>query len=152
MIRPAPHPTAVSSLICLFVITLLGTAIPAVAGVGLPPMPDASDTNAMELYRINVFYQAQKSEQERLKVAQERYDRMLTNRANLLQAIAAESADRHKLIVFQADSTPASSVDNKEPNTLMGTVLGVAVIGLCFMGFRYYLSRQDLKDGASQKP
>jgi hypothetical protein len=152
MIRPALHTVASYRLVCLAAMVMtFFVAIPARAGVGLPPMPNTKDTNAMEQYRVKVFYEAQKSEQERLKVGQERYDKMLTNRAILIQTMAAELAERQKQIVIPSESTVGNSVDNKEPNTLMGTIIGTAIIGLGFLGFRYYLNRQNLKDTASQK-
>ena len=147
--RPAFHPLVGCGLVCSAVIILtLVMAIPAVAGGGLPPILDANDTNAMEQYRIKVFYDAQKSEQERLRVGQERYDKMLTNRAELLQAMANELAEREIAVAIPSESAVGNSVDNKEPNTLRGTLIGTAIIGLGFLGFRSYLNRQDLKDAA----
>jgi hypothetical protein len=84
-------------------------------------------------------------------VGQERYDKMLTNRAVVIQAMAAELAERQKQVNIPAESTVGNSIDNKEPNTLMGTIIGTAIIGLGFLGFRYYLNRQNLKDTATQK-
>jgi hypothetical protein len=151
MMRPAFHPLVGSGLVCpaVIIITLV-MAIPAVAGVGLPPMLDANNTNSMEQYRIKVFYDAQKSEQKRLRVGQERYDRMLTNRAELLQAMANELAEREMAVAIPSESAVGNSVDNKEPNTLRGTLIGTAIIGLGFLGFRSYLNRQSLKDAARQ--
>ena len=149
MMRPAFHPFVDCGLVCpaVIIITLV-MAIPAMAGVGLPPVLDAAGTNAMEQYRIKVFYDAQKSEQERLRVGQERYDKMLTNRAELLQAMANELAEREIAVAIPSESAVGNSVDNKEPNTLRGTLIGTAIIGLGFLGFRSYLNRQDLKDAA----
>jgi hypothetical protein len=152
MIRPALHPVLSYGLVCLAAVVMtVFVAIPAMAGVSLPPMPSTRDTNTMEQYRVKVFYEAQKSEQERLRVGQERYDKMLTNRAILIQAMVAELAERQKQVIIPSESAVGNSVDNKEPNTLMGTILGTAIIGLGFLGFRYYLNRQNLKDTVSQK-
>jgi hypothetical protein len=152
MMHPATRLVSMACLIGFSVIAMvLNLAIPAMAGVGLPPMPDANDTNALEQYRIKVFYEAQKSQQEKLKVGQERYDRMLTNRAHTITAMAAELAERQKEVGIQSGATAERNVENDEPNTWMGTTLGAAVIGLGFLGFRYYLNRQNLKDMASQK-
>jgi hypothetical protein len=130
--------------------TMLALAFPA-RGVGLPPMPDTNDTNAMEQYRIKVFYEAQKSQEEKLKVGQQRYDMMLTNRLKVQAAMAAELAEREKQVVLQPEPTAESNAGNQESNTWVVTTVGAALIGLGFLGFRYYLSRLDLRDAASQK-
>jgi hypothetical protein len=116
---------------------------PAIAGVGLPPMPDRNDTNAMEQYRINLYYQAQKSHEERLKAGQERYDLMLTNRAHILQAMADELAQREQQVVIPTEAATRTSVANDQPNTWTGTIIGAGVIGLFLIGFKYHLSRQN---------
>ena len=121
-------------------------------GVSLPPMPaDRNDTNAMEQYRIKAFYEAQKSQEEKLRVGQQRYDMMLSNRVKVQTAMAAELADREKQVVLQPEPTAESNAVNQESNTWVVTMVGAALIGLGFLGFRYYLSRQELRDAASQK-
>lgn len=139
------------SRFCLatIIMTLVMT-IPALAGVSLTAMPDAADTNAMEQFRIKVFYEAQKSEQAKLRVGQQRYDRMLTNRAIIVQAMAAELADREQQVSIPSELAAETYADHAEPNPWMGTIVGAAVIGLGFIGFRFYLNRQDLKGAARQ--
>jgi hypothetical protein len=152
MIRPALHSVLSFGLVCLAAVVMtFFVAIPAMAGVSLPPMPSTRDTNTMEQYRVKVFYEAQKSEQERLKVGQQRYDKMLSNRAIVIQAMAADLAERQQQVGIPSESASRNSIDNKEPNTLRGTIIGTAIIGLGFLGFRYYLNRQNLKETASQK-
>jgi hypothetical protein len=141
---------SVSRLCLATIIMTLVMTIPALAGVSLTAMPDAADANAMEQYRIKVFYEAQKSEQAKLRVGQERYDRMLTNRAIIVQAMAAELADREQQVSIPSEPASGNSVDNKEPNTLSGTLIGTAIIGLGFLGFRSYLNRQSSKGAARQ--
>jgi hypothetical protein len=151
MIRNASRSIARASLIGFGVVTMMfALTIPAM-GAGLPAMPNRNDTNAMEQFRVKVFYEAQKSQEEKLKVGQQRYDTVLSNRVKVQAAMAAELADRQKEVVLQPESMPGSNAGNQEPNTWVVTTLGAAVIGLGFLGFRYYLSRQELRDAASQK-
>ena len=124
---------------------------PRLAAVGLPAMPNSADTNTMEAYRVQVFYQAQKSEQARLRVGQERYALMLTNRAQVLQAMAAQFTSREQVVNIPPNSPDADFVKNNQPNTWLGTSIGAAAIGLCFFGFRFYLNRQNLRDVAGPK-
>ena len=138
-----------SAIVVLIMVMVMTT--PGHAGVGLPPMPDPADTNAMEQYRVRVFYEAQKSEQERIRVGQERYELMLTNRANLLRAIAVESAVRKQMVNIPSQPAKGESSKNSQPDTWLDTSIGAAVIGLCCFGFRFYLNRQNLKDVASQR-
>ncbi len=130
---------------------MLALAFPA-KGVNLPPMPaNRNDTNAMEQYRMKVFYEAQKSGEEKLRVGKQRYELMLSNRVKVQTAMAAELADREKQVVLQPEPTAESNAVNQESNTWVVTAVGAALIGLGFLGFRYYLSRLDLRDTASQK-
>jgi hypothetical protein len=122
----------------------MGMAISVIAGVALPPMPDKNDTNAMAQYWIKVNYDAQKSQQEKLRVGLERYEKSKVKRAIILQAMAAELAGRQAAIVIP--SKPSASYVANDSNTWIVTVLGAAVIGLSFLGFRYYLNRLDAKD------
>jgi hypothetical protein len=50
-------------------------------------------------------------------------------------------------------SRPANKdfVKNNQPDTWLGTSIGVAAIGLCFFGFRFYLNRQNSKAAAGLK-
>jgi hypothetical protein len=151
MIRHAPRSIARASLIGFSVIAMMLALVIPVRGVGLPQMPDKNDTNAMEQFRIKVYYEAQKSQEEKLKVGQQRYDMVLSNRLKVQAGMAAELADREKQVVLQPEPTAESNAVNQEPNTWVVTAVGAAVIGLGFLGFRYYLSRLDLRDTASQK-
>ena len=152
MIRHTPHSTAQTYLTGFSVIAMmLVLAFPA-KGVSLPPMPaDRNDTNAMEQYRIKVFYEAQKSQEEKLRVGKQRYELMLSNRVKVQAGMAAELADREKQVVLQPQPTAESYAVNQESNTWVVTAVGAALIGLSFLGFRYYLNRLDLRDTASQK-
>jgi hypothetical protein len=138
-----------SGIVVLIMAMVMTT--PGMAGVGLPPMPDPADTNAMAQYRVQVFYEAQKSEQERLRVAQERYDRMLTNRARILQGMAAQFAAREQVVDIPSKSADEALGNNKQPDNWLGTGIGAAAIGLCCFGFRFYLNRQSSKDAAGLK-
>ncbi len=133
------------------VVLIMVMTISSRAGVGLPPLPNPADTNAMEQYRVRVFYEAQKSEQERIRVGQERYDLMLTNRANLLRAMAMESAAQKQMVNIPPKPANEDSSKNSQLDTWLVTSIGAAAIGLCCFGFRSYLNRQDLKDVASQR-
>src|SRR5450432_927758 len=116
MIRPALHPVLSYGLVCLAAVVMtVFVAIPAMAGVSLPPMPSTRDTNTMEQYRVKVTYEAQKSEQERLRVGQERYDKMMTNRAIVIQAMAAELADREQQVSIPSEPAAETYADHKEP-------------------------------------
>jgi len=130
---------------------LSAEVLPVRAGVGLPPMPDSSDTNAMEQYRVKVFYDAQKSEQDKIRVGQERYERKMASRSNTLAAMAAEVAERQQAIVIPSAEQPEANADQIESGTWKGTLFGALVIGAGVLGFRYYLCRQDSKDLAAQK-
>jgi hypothetical protein len=140
-----------TGLIGLGIITMMQALVIPVKGVGLPAMPDQNDTNAMEQYRIKVFYEAQKSQEQKLKVGQQRYETMLSNRVKVQAGMAAELAEREKQVVLQPEPTTGSNTVNQESNTWVVTMVGAALIGLGFLGFRYYLSRLDLRDAASQK-
>ena len=152
MIHPAARQiigcgrTGIVLLIMAMVITT-----PGKAGVGLPPMPNPADTNAMAQYRVRVFYEAQKSHQEKLRVGQERYDRMLTNRARLLQGMAAEFAVRQQVVDIPAQPAHDNSGKNIHPDNWLGTSIGAAAIGFCVFGFRFYLNRQNSKNAAGLK-
>ena len=89
--------------------------------------------------------------EEKLKVGKQRYELMLSNRVKVQTAMAAELADREKQVVLQPEPTAESNAVNQESNTWVVTAVGAALIGLGFLGFRYYLSRLDLRDTASQK-
>jgi hypothetical protein len=151
MIRPAVHPIGRISQFCLAVVVMtLVMRVHVMAGIALPPMPIASDTNAMEQYRIKVFYEAQKSEAAKLRVGKERYDKMLTNRAIMLQAMAAELAEREQQVNIPSQPAVGTYPDNQKSDTGRSTILGASVIGLGLIGFRYYLARLNIKDAASQ--
>jgi hypothetical protein len=152
MIRPSAHQIiscGQSGTVVLIMAMVLST--PGMAGVGLPPMPDRADTNAMAQYRVQVFYEAQKSEQERLRVAQERYDQKLTNRAQLLQAMAAQFAVRKQVVDIPPQPANEAFVKSNQPDNWLATSIGAGVIGLCFFGFRFYLNRQNSKATAGLK-
>ena len=151
MISHVPRSIVRASLTGFSVIAMMLALVFSVKGVGLPAMPDRNDTNAMEQYRIKVFYEAQKSQEEKLKVGQQRYDLMLTNRLKVQAGMAAELADREKQVVLQPEPTAGSNTVNQESNTWVVTAVGAALIGLGFLGFRYYLSRLDSINAASQK-
>lgn len=118
------------------------------AGVGLPPMPDPNDTNAMEQYRIAVLYEAQKSGEERLRVGQERYEMMLSNRASVLQVMAGELAERQKSVVIE--TSPPAKAEKSSLRTQNVTLIGVIMTGLAFLGFRHFLSRQEAKNATAK--
>jgi hypothetical protein len=146
MIHPATRQIigcSQNGIVMLIMAMVLTT--PGKAGVGLPPMPDRADTNAMAQYRVQVYYEAQKSEQERLRVAQERYDQKLTNRDQLLQAMAAQFADRKQVVDIPPRPANEDFVKNNQPDNWLATSIGAGVIGLCFFGFRFYLNRQNSK-------
>ena len=151
MIRQTSRSIARASLIGFSVITMMLALIFPAKGVGLPPMPNQNDTNAMEQYRIKVFYEAQKSQEQKLKVGQQRYETMLSNRVKVQAAMAAELAEREKEVVLQPEPTAGSNTVNQESNTWVVTAVGAALIGLGFLGFRYYLSRLDSRDTVNQK-
>ncbi len=152
MIPHATRSIARASLSGFSVIAMMLALAFSAKGVSLPPMPaDRNDTNAMEQYRIKVFYEAQKSQEEKLRVGKQRYELMLSNRVKVQTAMAAELADREKQVVLQPEPTAESNAGNQESNTWVVTMVGAALIGLGFLGFRYYLSRLDLRDAASQK-
>ena len=138
-----------SGFVMLFMAMLMTT--PGMAGVGLPQMPDPADTNAMAQYRVRVYYEAQKSGEERLRVGRERYDRMLTNRAHLLEAMAAQLAVRKQVVDIPPQPANEDFVKNNQPDTWLATSIGAGVIGLCVFGFRFYLNRQSSKDAAGLK-
>jgi hypothetical protein len=151
MNRPALDPSARLRLIWFSVgVLTLAITLQSRAGIGLPAMPDQSDTNAMEQYRISRFYEGEKSYQEKLKVGRERYYYMLSNRNGVVAAMVRELEDRKKVIGVQAAAASRSSyyVEGEKSNTWFITALGAAVIGLGLLGFRYYLNRQNVK-GAS---
>ena len=151
MIRPAVHPVGrISQFFLAVAVMTLVIRVHVMAGVALPPMPKSADTNAMEQYRIKVFYEAQKSEAAKLKVGRERYDKMLTNRAIMLQAMAAELAEREQQVAIPSQPAVGTFRDNQKPDTGISTIIGASVIGLGLIGFRYYLSKLNIKDEASQ--
>ena len=150
------HPAARQIIGCgqvgiLMLVMAMVMTTPGMAGVALSPLPDRSDTNAMEAYRVQVYYEAQKSQQEKIRVGQERYDRMLTNRAHLLQAMAEQFAVRKQLVDIPSQPANKDFVENNQPDTWLASSIGAAVVGFCFFGFRFYLNRQDSKDAAGLK-
>jgi hypothetical protein len=148
MICPASHLIVRSNLFWLSTVVLvLAMSIPALAGVAVGSITtNAADADQR---RIAIFYEAQKSYQEKLRVGQLRYKMMQTNRVNILAGMASELAARQQMVVIP--STSASYAEQSEPQTWTGILLGVAVIGLGVLGFRYYLSRQNMKDAAGHK-
>ena len=152
MIHPAAHwmtRCGQSGIVVLIMAMVMTT--PGMAGVGLPPMPNPADTNAMAQYRVQVFYEAQKSEQERLRVGQERYDRMLTNRANILQGMAAQFAAREQVVDIPSKPANDDPGKNEPLDHWLGTGIGAVAVGLCCFGFRFYLNRQGSKNAAGLK-
>ncbi len=150
MSSPVAHPIAKFDPFWLGVIVLMLMVMagPVIAGVALPPMPDQNDTNAMEQYRIKVLYDAQKSEQEKIRVGRERYKRDLAKRAAIVQSRSDEYEERAKVIAMSGGSSPGGSDAGVQPqDSWVGTAIGVAAIGFAFLGFRYYLSRQEAKGG-----
>jgi hypothetical protein len=148
LIRPASHLIMRSNLFWLSTVVLvLAMSIPALAGVAVGSvLTNAADADQR---RVAIFYEAQKSYQEKLRVGQLRYKMMQTNRANILAGMTSELAARQQVVVIP--STPASYAEKSEPQTWTGILLGVAVLGLGFLGFRYYLNRQNMKDAAGHK-
>jgi hypothetical protein len=132
---------------CATGVVVICIRISGFAGVGLPPMPDPSDTNAMEQYRIAVLYEAQKSGEERLRVGKERYELMLSNKASVLQVMAGELAERQKSVVLQ--TTSPAKVEKSSLRTQNITLIGVVATGLAFLGFRHYLNRQESKNATT---
>jgi hypothetical protein len=152
MMRPAARQIigcGLSGIVMLIMAMVMTT--PGMAGVGLPPMPDPADTNAMAQYRVQVFYEAKKSEQDRIRVGQQRYDKMLARRGDDLKSMAAELGTRQQEV--NIPSTPADKDfgNNNQPSTWLGTAIGAAVIGFGCFGFRIHLNRQNLKGVAGKK-
>ncbi len=106
MILPTSHSIARHNLFWIgTVIFLLVSPTFAVAGISLGPNTNA-DPAAEEQRRIAQFYEAQKSNQEKLKVGQQRFEQKKVNRAKLLAAMTAELAVRQETVTLQAVAVP----------------------------------------------
>ncbi|MEJ0090054.1 MAG: hypothetical protein WDM80_09965 [Limisphaerales bacterium] len=144
MILPASHSIARHSLSWIgAVILLLVSPTFAMAGISLGPNTNDNPAEA-EQRRIAQFYEAQKSNQEKLKVGQQRFEQKKVNRAKLLAAMTAELAVRQETVTLQAAVVP--NVEKTESSKWAGNLLGGGVVGLGFLGFRYYLGRQEKKN------
>ena len=130
---------------------VVGMTISAFAGIGLAPVPDASNTNAIEQARITQFYEAKKSHEEKLKVGRERYANMLAHRAEVLQVMANELAERQKTVVIEPPA-PVENTEKSQVQTQNYTLIGIIIIGLAFLGFRHYLNWQEAKDAVANYP
>ena len=149
MISQALRPGFFTSLLWLVAISLAMLAPDSSrAGIALGPKISEDPAEA-EQRRITQFYEAQKSNQEKLKAGKSRYDQKLESRAKLLAAMSAEVAARQQTITLPPPTVIYAQ--NPEPRRWGGTVVGLVVIALAFLGFRYYLSRLDSKKPIARK-
>ena len=149
MIPKTLKPGFLSRLVWIGAISLAVLA-PTSSRAGIALGPKTSDDPAeAEQRRITQFYEAQKSNQEKLKAGKIRYDQKLESRAKLLAAMSAEVAARQQTITLQPPTVTYSQ--KAESRSWGGTVVGVLVIVLAFVGFKYYSNRLDSKKPARRR-
>jgi hypothetical protein len=140
MIHPTPHSNMRFSRISVTAtLLLLAMASHSIAAVPSGPIP----TNAAEAeqYRTMLFNDAELSLQDKLEVGKERYERRQADRSKAIKAMAAELTKRQEMVVIQPATAPY--VNKEDTDTLLWLLLGVAALGIGFLGLRYYRSRQN---------
>jgi hypothetical protein len=141
MIHPTPYSNTRSRQISVTaILLLLAVALRTDAAVSLGPIT----TNAAEAEQIRILqsYDAKLSQQRKLEVGKERYERRQADRAKAIEAMSAELVARQKVVVFP----PAAASLNKgyaDTSSWPWLLLGVAALGAGFLGLRYYRSRQN---------
>jgi len=123
----------------------LAMAIPGLAAVSLGPK--AKDAAKEEQLRNSQFREAQASLQEKLRVGEKRYEQRQAARANAIEAMAAELANRQRVVVIRSGA--ASPVPNQEASMMWAESLVLpavlAALGCGFLGFRHYRSHQRVE-------
>jgi hypothetical protein len=101
-------------------------------------------TNAVvaEEQRILLFFQAEQSFQEQLKVGRERYAQKQATRAKVIAAMSAQLQARQKTVVLPP---LAASFDTPEAlDPIFRPWLGVIFLASCMIGAGFYLKSQCL--------
>lgn len=149
MIQPPPHHIIRPHLTWLAALLItLAMAMGARAAISEGPKP----INAYEAQkRRNVLlFEANQSDQEKLRVGQERYQQMQTNRAKIIASMSLELQARQQTVVVQPAAGPsAPSAKPKEPGRWLKPLLAVVALAAGFFGFGYYLYvHRELEPGA----
>jgi hypothetical protein len=124
-------------------------SIPVIAAVSEGP----NYTNAVvaEQRRIDQFYQAEQSFQEKLKVGRERYNQKQIDRAKTIAAMSAELQARQQTVGIQPVTMASPYVNTDKEVSWFRPSLVVGLLALGFIGFGYYLKRQSAQGAVGQK-
>ena len=118
-------------------VSLLAHSVPAAVELG----PFLTDTNAAEQHRQQMFYQAELSHQEQLKVGRERYQKKLDRRAADLAGMEAQLQIQAQTIALAPPTVQTEGSD------IRGFGIGVQLLiaGLLIVsifGFEYFARRR----------
>jgi hypothetical protein len=132
-----------------FVMIALAMAMCASAAISGGP----KSTNAVvaaQNHNIQ-FYEAEKSNEEKLKVGKQRYDQKQINRAKIIAAMSAELQARQQTVVIE----PVAAHDSIAEEMIVSWFrpsLVVAVMAACCVGYAFHLIRRKPKSRAPLQP
>ncbi len=136
---------------CLGLTALLITlaiGLGARAAISEGPKP-INEYEAQKRRNVELF-EANQSYQEQLRVGQERYRQMQTNRAKIIASMAAEFQARQQVVVLQPAAAPPAKP--KEPIKGLKPILAAVLLGIGFFGFGYYLYIHREREPAAPSP
>jgi hypothetical protein len=123
---------------------LITLAVSNHARAAISQGPVLTNTTAAEQRRLNMFYQAEQSYQEKLKVGRERFHKKEVDRAKTIAAMSSELQARRESVVIEPIETP-----RVDPNLPVGwfkssMLVGMLVAGV--LGFVSFVNRARLQE------
>jgi predicted type IV restriction endonuclease len=123
---------------------LMGLTVANRAGAAIAQGPVLTNAAAAEERRIALFYQAEQSFQEKLKVGRERYQKRQLDRAKTIASMSAELEARRETVVIRPIEAP--SVNPNMPVGWLHSSMAVAVLASGLLGFVSFLNRDRLQE------
>lgn len=123
---------------------LMALAVANRAGAAIAQGPVLTNAAAAEERRIALFYQAEQSFQEKLKVGRERYQKRQLDRAKTIASMSAELEARRETVVIRPIEPP--SVNPNMPVGWLHSSMAVAVLASGLLGFVSFLNRERLQE------
>jgi hypothetical protein len=118
---------------------LIAVTTPICASAAVSQGPVITNAVAAELHRDALFYAAEQSFQDKLRVGQERYNQKQIYRGKVIAAMAAELQARQLTVAIHQEADPENITDQPISDNGPWLVLGALTVGI--LGFAAYMTR-----------
>jgi hypothetical protein len=118
---------------------LIAAATPISASAAVSQGPAITNAVAAELHRDALFYAAEQSFQDKLRVGRERYNQKQIYRGKVIAAMAAELQARQLTVAVHQAADSENMTD--QPVSGMGPSLLLGALAVGVLGFACYMNR-----------